>query len=213
MKPTRENLRPLKRPLLLLGAAIAVFAGVSGATAYLAERLHARHAQSLAHHNASQTQLAQARNELQEIHAYQQSYQALAQKGYIGDEQRLDWVETLAGLSRDGGIDNAHYDFSAQQPVEGVEDRLGSFSLRQSTLRLDLSLMHEEELLRFLQALGEKARGGYFLDHCRLARLETSAAGQGLPRNIAAACELSWITFQAGGDAPAPDANGADGVN
>jgi hypothetical protein len=213
MKPTRANLRPLKRPLLLLCAAIAIFGGVLGASDYLAERLHSRHAQSLERRNASQSQLAKARNDLQEIRAYLQSYQALAQKGYIGDEQRLDWVETLTDLSRAGGIDNARYEFSAQQPVAGVEDQLGDLSLRQSTLRLDLSLMHEEELLRFLQALGEKAHGGYFLDHCRLTRLETGAAGQGLPRNITAACELSWLTFQAGGEAPAPDANGSDGVN
>lgn len=218
MKLTREDILFLRLPLTVLGIAIVLAAVTAGTSRYVASTLHIQHDQSLELNNTSKTQLAQARSELQEIHIYLKDYLTLAQKSVVGGEQRLDWVENLVNLSYTADIDNAHYDFSEQHPVEVTDERLSAFSLQQSTMHLNLKLVHEGELLRFLQQLKEKAKGTYFLDHCKLSRPETSgSATETLPRNIEAACELSWVTFHQaappGEDAPTPAGTGAAGIH
>ena len=51
-----------------------------------------------------QTKLARASEEQQELRDKIERFQALKARGYIGPEQRLDWIEAIARISREAGI-------------------------------------------------------------------------------------------------------------
>lgn len=196
MKFPKDDLLLIKPALLVLGASVLAAAILISATQYFASTQHAAREQAQASRNENQQHLAQARNDVEEIRRHLKTYQDLAQKGIVGEEQRLNWVETLVNLGRELNLTNAHYDFSERKRVDLEEGGLGSQALYQSAMRLELPLRHEEELLRFLQTLKQQSRGYPLLHHCELSRIENDNTNSEDPRNIKAVCDFSWLTFR-----------------
>jgi hypothetical protein len=86
------------------------------------------------------------------------------------------------------------YEIGAQQPyAHAAELAPGSIALKQSRMKLDFRLLHEGDLLRFFDALREQGAGLFHLDQCTLRRTDTGTTLRYQP-NIAANCELAWIT-------------------
>jgi hypothetical protein len=58
-------------------------------------------------------------------------------------------------------------------------------------------MLHEEDLPRFFSALSKQGGGFYTIDQCVMTRIKAGEAqdrsGQVKP-NIAADCELAWVT-------------------
>ncbi|MNC90938.1 hypothetical protein D3C83_70990 [compost metagenome] len=65
-------------------------------------------------------------------------------------------------------------------------------------MKLRFRLLHEEDLMRFFHALAQAGAGVFSIDECTLKRVDTSGAIRYQP-NLAAECELSWITAQPSG--------------
>ena len=99
--------------LLLAGAAAAflrrwLFAGdqaIAG-TAAAAQRAEV------------QTKLASANEEEREIEANLQQYQALAARGIIGEENRLDWIDTVTAIKNERRLFNIGYSIQPQKELD-----------------------------------------------------------------------------------------------
>lgn len=191
----RADLLPLRTNLLgLAGAILASALSVAWCRQdYLAAAQ--AHGQAQAGLSQVRSQLAQVRQQETALRRQLAAYQKLAQRGLIGAEQRLDWIEALESSRRQVGITELHYRIGPQTawappwlPVAAADD----FRFRASPVHLRLALRHEGELLDLLDQLGSKAPAWLRPRRCLLERL-TPAETQ--PPGILADCDLDWISI------------------
>lgn len=122
---------------------------------------------------------------------YAPEYRALASHGFIGAEQRVNWIDSLRVASDAARLPGVQYQVGAQMPYRLPE--LPDALLAQSPMTIDLRLVHEGDLMRFLRALAAERSGVFMLNECTLERLAADPVGRGQP-NLRADCELSWVS-------------------
>lgn len=149
-----------------------------------------------------QTKLARASEEQQELREKISRLQALKVRGYIGPEQRLDWIETIARIKTARRISRLEYEFAPQRPVDASllpsGPAAGGFEIMSSQMRLQLQLLHEGELLAFLAELGDAVQALVKVRSCSIERLPPDANDRGSHAQLKAECMLEWITLKEG---------------
>lgn len=148
--------------------------------------------------------LARARNEEQELRDKITRYEILKQRGIVGAEQRLDWIELINRIKTTRRIPKLDYDFAPQRKIdaallpEGAE--AGGMRLMSSQMHLRLSLLHEGELLGFLDDLRTTAPALIQVRACTLTRSlpdPADSAQHGIRPQLKAECTVEWITLKA----------------
>lgn len=122
---------------------------------------------------------------------YAPEYLALEGSGFIGSEQRVNWIDSLHIASEAAGLFGVQYQIGAQTPYRLPE--LPGAPLLQSPMSIDLQLLHEGDLMRFLHGLAARRAGVFTLEACTLERLGNEPAGRA-QANLRADCQLSWIS-------------------
>ena len=136
------------------------------------------------------------KNEQEDLQGYYHQYQNLVEQNIIGEEKRLDWIESIEKIRNRLNIFSVRYKLDPQETLDMVGTDLpgSSFDLRRSNMTLGLSLLHEGQLLNFIEALSEEAKGMYLLDSCVLTRNDLIRKLKFTP-NLEAECTLGWITL------------------
>ncbi|MDD5297233.1 MAG: hypothetical protein PHU46_09990 [Rhodocyclaceae bacterium] len=196
--PLREDLRTQRRALLL-GLAMVV-AGI-GATG-LAHLYH-REAEdtvrlALAEKNAFQSRLARMAQEEQEIQAGDALFRQLAERGILGEEKRMDWLERIARIRAERRLGDIQWEISPQRPLEAefAPGGKGELEFMASSLRLRLSLLHEEDLLRFIKDLKDSMPAYVRIRQCSLERLPRNEDRRGPAPQLQAECQVDLITLR-----------------
>ena len=181
----------------LLAALAAVLAG--GLLAWWSTQVQVRARQELqqteGRAKAAETRLQQVRSEEEEIRGKAALFVKLRDAGIIGPERRLDWTELLASQQQQQRLPGLDYEFSPQTPLDATAN--GGYGYYKSTMKLRLQLLHEEDLLRFISALEQRASALVVTRSCKLNRLPTPAGSAVTQLN--ADCELDWITARKNG--------------
>jgi hypothetical protein len=134
--------------------------------------------------------LGQARAEEQELQERARIFQNLQQSGIVGPERRLEWIELLRDLQARLRIPGLTYEFGARQPLSPGGGDAAWFA---SQLRLQLRLVHEEDLLRFLASLQGEAKALVLIRQCALTPLADPNASD--LAQLSAECDLRWVTL------------------
>ncbi len=182
MKFTTRDLGKLRWPILgalLLLITAGLLAGWSLRNAEQAEQQR-RSAET--GKNQIEQRLRQVRTEEQEIKERTQIFLHLQKTGMAGEERRLDWTEMLQKIQHDMRLPGISYEFGAQQTLEKTPGL--AYAYLASPMRLQLRLLHEEDLLNFLARVQKEARALVLVRRC-----------EALPQ-LNAECELQWITLQ-----------------
>jgi hypothetical protein len=194
------DIQALRVPVLVL--VIVLMAGA--AAIYYSDRLEDVARQQLAQqHN----QLKEARTRLQKsgdekdiIVRYLARYRELEREGFIGEEQRINWLDGLRLANQQADLFGVDYQIGTQAPyAHAASLNPGQIALNQSVMRLQFRLLHEIDLMRFLNALGQQGGGIFSVDQCVLRRIDTRGVIRYQP-NVTAECELSWITAKVAAD-------------
>ena len=195
------ELRTLRGPLLLLAL---VLVGAGAAVYYthlLQQQARSELTRQQAQLHEAQVRMQRSGDEKSIIVQYADRYRQLQQTGFVGEEQRINWLDALRIANTRADLFGVNYDLGAQQAYpRAAEFNPGQLRLRQSVMKLDFRLLHELDLLRFFAALQAQEAGLFHLDHCTLRRTEMTGAIRYQP-NITANCQLAWIT--AAPDTPA----------
>lgn len=143
--------------------------------------------------DAAYTRFAHVENEKQEIRTFQPQYLVLREKGLIGEENRLNWVDQIRQIQEQRRLPPLSYEIEPQQPVR-IDGRmpLGGYLLRGSRMNLHMDLLHEGDLFNFLEEL---RRLSYFaVQECSIKR---TGGAQNVPNapQMAADCKLTWLTL------------------
>ncbi|MEG1324356.1 MAG: hypothetical protein RSD99_05670 [Janthinobacterium sp.] len=186
----------------LLCFALTLLASVLLLSLSAAYRMREAQRLYLAQHTrtAAATLFNHAEAEKQEIRAYEPQFLALRQRGLIGEENRLAWIDAIRRSQEQRKLLPISYDISPQQalpvPLPMV---MGQYHLRGSRMRLQMDLLHEMDLLNLFDDLRQ---AGYFaVQACTLKRHGAAAAGAGNANAtgatapaLGAECELLWLT-------------------
>ncbi|MFN4325685.1 MAG: hypothetical protein ACK4FP_07330 [Azonexus sp.] len=192
MTLTERDLRKLALPILI---ALALF-GTAGALAWWTqentrqaglERQRAAEAKS-----RLEQRLRQFHSEELDLKTRLQSLQRLQGSGILGDEQRLDWLEQLRDTQRALRLPGMKYEFAAQTPLPG--NIPGGPAWFNSPLRLQLRLVHEGDLLDFLDRIQQQAKALVIVRSCKLAPPSGPTERPDTPTGLTAECELDWLT-------------------
>jgi hypothetical protein len=196
---TRADFEALRVPLVVL--AITLLA--AAATVYMSGSILESKRQLLVKREgdlrAARLRIQNAGEEKEMISRYLTSYQQLARAGFVGDEQRINWLDSLRIANEQAQIYGVEYDISAQRPYAyASEFNLGQLVLQESVMHLKFKLLHEEDLPRFFEALANRGGGFYTIDQCVMRRMKDAVPekpGQVQP-NLAADCDVRWLTVK-----------------
>lgn len=145
--------------------------------------------------NDARRQLASAQEDRQNMAAYAENYALLANRGIIGDGQRLDWMEGLERLRQQHLVDAFRYHIAPQKPyIQTPPVYSGNFDIQYSEMSLEFELLHEGQLLNFFSALNKQIRGHFQLESCTLKR--QSPGEDGAAGGLGAECRGGWITLK-----------------
>ena len=189
-------------PLMRLSiAALGTSVLLSGVILYSSTRYAEQNEMNL--HNA-QRQINDARNRLDEAHSdrdnlsdYSAEYGKLEEQNIIGDDHRLDWMEGLEKLRSQNLVLDFRYDIAPQKtyaPQPAIDS--GNFNIHYSEMKLQFDLLHEGQLLKFLDALRNQVKGHYQIEGCTLTRNEAEADAETPAAHIKAECNGGWITLK-----------------
>ncbi len=201
---SREDIQALRVPLIALGATVLVAAALgfySGTVLENAERLLAQRETQL---REARARIQNAGDEKEMIGRYLGRYQQLARAGFAGEEQRINWLDSLRLANEEARIFGVEYDISAQRPYAySSEFNAGRLLLQESVMNIRFQLLHEEDLPRFFDALARHGGGFFTLHQCVMRRLKAGEAEKNVQYqpNLAAECDVRWLTVK-----PAPPA-------
>lgn len=199
MKPNDLDLRGLTWPgLAALVAAITLLATWQWTDAWLSA--------SEREYRQARSQLIQAANQYRDASADQAVYQRyasrfteLAETGWIGNEQRLSWIESLQAINGEMHLPTLRYDIRQQRSASLAGTRMPDrLELRQTPMNLQIEALHERDILDLLGALREQGAGLMSVSECRLERVGSGPdihVRPGQP-NVNANCALHWYTLR-----------------
>ena len=154
------------------------------------------------------------------IELYLPQYEVLAERGIVGKEHRLSWVETLKAVAEEVKVPSLRYELYPQEEyVAEFPLRQGVYKVYSSEMRLDMGLLHEGDLPVVLRELQRKATGLFTVSRCQLIRSSQLVTMQPKAKNINASCQLKWYTIEAlygfvltNGRLPCPETDDATAV-
>jgi hypothetical protein len=194
----QADLQALRNPLLAL-TAVALLCALA---VYYSGRLMLSARQQL---TQQQVQFKEARTRLQRsgdekdiIVRYVDGFRQLERTGFVGEEQRINWLDGLRVANQQADLFGVDYQIGAQRPYAfASEFNPGPLALNQSVMRVRFRLLHEGDLDRFFDSLARQGGGIFTVDQCMLRRIDTRGVIRYQP-NVNAECDLSWITVRVG---------------
>ncbi|MBA5606728.1 hypothetical protein H3H36_15320 [Duganella sp. FT3S] len=149
--------------------------------------------------DAAYARYADADNEKREIRTFQPQFLVMRERGLVGEENRLSWLDAIRRIQEERRLQPISYEIAPQQPVAlepGIAS--GDYQLHASRMRLHMDLLHELDLFNFLEDL--RARGYFAVQDCAIKRLGANLNQADAP-TLAADCTLNWLTLTPGAPA------------
>lgn len=198
MKLEPNDWKKLQMPLVVLGVVIAIVtACIVLVQQYRAEQEAALlKQQSLL--NAARQRYQSSGLEKEVITAYLPQYQTLINRGFVGEERRIEWVESLREQHKNHKLFGIKYSIKQQEKyTPAFASSLGGFTLNRSVMQFELDMLHEGDLLQLTESLSKANVAELILRDCEITRLnESSALNSQLIANLHAQCELDWLTLR-----------------
>jgi hypothetical protein len=195
MRLTRDEARQLAGPVAL-AAALAIGGAALVWSAGEAQRSAKRNFAAVqAERRQSTERLARIAEEEREVKEKIDLYQRLKQLHVLGEEQRLEWADAIARIRKERELLDLRYTVERKRLLTSVAGKPGNVDFYASTMKVDLALLHEEDLLRFLADLRESGNAYYAVRRCGLTRTGQAVSGTGMTPRLRADCEIDLITI------------------
>jgi hypothetical protein len=195
MKLGWRDLPRLRVSLLVMALMLAL-----GSVAIVFSRDRIKTAQSAfvaarSERNEFDGKLRRVRGEEDEIRWKATLFNRLQERGVIGEEQRLEWIELLKDVHDRRRLIEIRYEFAPQHALDSLDAQTETLGLYASTMKLQVRLLHGEDLTRLLDDLRQQARALIQVKRCDVARLPRTDADNALGL-LQADCLIDWITLR-----------------
>ena len=199
--------RALRGSIVLLAFALALGAAVAGGAIRF-------HGEALRGYERQKGRLESIRSRYRTIDEQKRlietwlpAFRALQASGIIGEERRLAWIETLRDAAAHVRLPSLRYRIEPRTVYEGRLDLDTSVYRPFSTVvRIEAGLLHEGDLERLIRELAARGAGLYRIERCDVRRAGPSFVMRPGAVNLAAECDLRWITLVRNKTVPRPSA-------
>jgi hypothetical protein len=196
MNLTRADLNKLALPafmfLILIAAGVALIWAAGQSRVRANQELVAAQAQR----SQNGERLARIAEEEREVKEKLEVYQQLKRLNIIGDERRLEWADAINRIRADRELLDLRYRVERQRLLVSLPGKPGNVDFYASAMDVQLALLHEEDLLRFLGDLRASGNAYYSVKRCEIARTGQAATGAGLTPRLRADCKIDLVTVQ-----------------
>jgi hypothetical protein len=191
---TREEMQKLALPLLLALALLAVGIALTlGGNAALASA-NRQFAAAEAERKQAAERLARISEEEREVKEKLDVYKQLKSLNILGEEQRLEWADAIQRIRMQRELLDLSYRVDRQRLLVSAPGKPANVDFHASTMRVQLGLLHEEDLLRFLADLRDSGNAYYSVKRCTLTRMGPVSGAQISPR-LRGDCEIDLVTI------------------
>lgn len=194
MKLTTDDLPKLQIPLLALIVMVALGTGSILFSRSQLGQSQNRLSSAQQQRKDIDSKLRQVRSEENEIRQKAALFGELQSRRIVGEEQRLEWVELLESIRARHRLPDMRYEITARHALEKVS--AGQFALYASTMRLELKLLHEEDLTRLLDDLRREAPALIQTRRCDISRVQGPVAKEAPAALLQSSCLVDWITVR-----------------
>lgn len=190
---TKTSIRAIGPSLGLLVGAILIAAAAVGWTFQQAQQATLQHKQAQVRLSETRARLARVNEDERDIREKIVRYQEIIQRGLTKPEQRLQWVETLKSIKESRRLLGLNYEIAPQRPLDPKQVTSGGYDFLVSPMKLDLPMLHEEDLLGLLTDLSSQTQALIGIRRCQIDRLAPGTQGNA---NLKAVCDIDWIKLQ-----------------
>ena len=198
MNLARPSSRPLVLPaivlLALLTAGVALIGMAYRTLAQNNRNLAARQAE----HRLVQQRLLRLVHEEREVRENIELYRRLKELRIIGEERRLEWLEAMARIRGRRELLDLRYQFERQKLLKSPPGDPSGVELRSSSMKVELGLLHEGDLLRFLEDLRASGNAYYSVRRCTITRIAQTLPTAAIAPRLRGICQIDLITLLEG---------------
>jgi hypothetical protein len=194
MRFSREELKKLALPLLLFVAFVGAGLVAIDLAGESLRRVKLELAATRATRSQNSERLARIAEEEREVKEKLEVYRNLKRLNIIGDERRLEWADSLNRIRAQRELLDMRYRVERQKLLVSLPGKPGNVDFFASTMHVELALLHEEDLLRFLSDLRESGNAYYAVKKCNLSRTGAAATGTGIVPRLRADCDIDLVT-------------------
>lgn len=124
----------------------------------------------------------------------------LYNEGIIGQEKRLNWIESLRQAGETIALPSLSYSIESQEEhVPEYTVNYSGYTLYRSSMQLSLGLLHEGDLFKFIDYINKNTDGIYTIYECKFRKNSNEIFFEKDRANVSASCLLYWITIDLAG--------------
>ena len=155
--------------------------------------------------DAARSKASRAREDAQHLSEQIGTYEQMQKRGIIGQEHRLDWIEKIRKIKQERKLIDVNYELEPQQLLDAKADHQAAavaapnsngLDFMSSPMKLQMALLHENDLLDFLADLRAGVQGYIRVSKCDISRASVAATEHGPTAQLHADCDLQWITLR-----------------
>ncbi len=199
MNIARADLNRLRLPAIIAAVLAALGAIAIGTSEYYFALANSAYGAVKAQRAAAQGRMSKASEEEREIRENLLFYKRMQEQGMIGPENRLDWIDSIARIKTERKLLEIKYNIEAQKPLDYPStSSIGATIFMVSRMKLDMMLLHEEDLLNFLSDMRAAGKSLVSVRRCSIARLERGglSTSQALFPRLRSECQIDLITLR-----------------
>lgn len=145
--------------------------------------------------NQVRERLARISDEEREVKEKIEIYQRLARAGIFGEERRLEWADAITRIRTSRELLDLRYRISPQKPIASLPGKPAGVDFFASSMRVELALLHEGDLLGFLADLRDARNQYTSVQHCTVTRTGVASTVPSLAPRLRAQCDINLITI------------------
>lgn len=188
----------LRRPLIILGVTLLLSAAMFIGGQQFESQQEQQYQQSLSSLRTMHRQYKTLVDDIALIDEYRGQYVSYLDSGLIGPERRLSWIESLESSNELIRLPELKYDLQPQTAFSRPALQVPrDVIVRSSPMDLDLSLLHEGDLLAYFDALQDSISTLFSVDSCTLRRPKFDSPVNTKSPNLESRCRLQWVMIDA----------------
>jgi hypothetical protein len=200
MKLSARDFTRLRWSLIFLVVALIAGAGLVLFSRHWVAQAEQRQHQLAARQKDIRSQLNHAQEEEQEIRSRIARHQFIMASGIVNQEERLNWVEQIARIKVARRLLELQYELSPQHVIDETvlpgASPTGGYEFMASTMKLQMALLHEDDLLGFLADLRQSVHALLLVRKCSILPTPTTPSERGPSPQLRAECTIDWITLR-----------------
>ena len=195
MNFSAAELKKLAIPLALLVALLAAGAGLIFWTQLEQRRAEEQLAAARVERTQARERLMRIAEEEKEVNDKLAVYRRLQSLHILGEEQRLEWADAMTRIRTQRELLDLRYIVERQRTLVSVAGKPANVDFLASTMKVNIALLHEGDLLAFLRDLRDSGNAYYSIKRCAITRTDSAPTGLSIVPRLRADCDIDLITI------------------